>query len=622
MAVSHPCSFLFASSTSELDSRRQRILFTHWNAAVFLLSSAGITLLSLLLGLGMFPVGIFFDYFRNPVVFLLNWIPVLLLQLVLYGLSGRQWVSYLITSLFVLLLSAASFYKLRFRGEPVLFSDLMLIGAAAGVADDFDFMPNIRLILAALAIPLGTLFLLFFVKARPTRPVRLLMSLIPVLLSPPLWLKVYSDEDRYVETSLLSEHLLAKRWNEMVYVVNGSVYPFLYSITYAFDEPPANYSEKEARELLSAYPEADIPEDRKIDLLVFQLESFCDYTEFGIQGLQPGFYDLYHALEKESFTGDLLVNVIGGGTIDTERCFLTGSTYLFSYTAPSNSCVRVLRSQGYTTFFDHPHWSNFYNRKSVMSYLGFEHSRFRDDYYMDQVDQLEDYWMSDAFLFPEVIDQYLEHASKGEHVFSFTVTTQGHGGYLVVPYAGTELYWSVEGCSETAYNEVNTYFSKLADTQIQLSAAIDRLRDSPYPVAVLVYGDHQARLVSSDEFYDLSGMALKGHDLTSFRNAYTTRYLLWVNDAARELLEDDLRGEGPVTSPCFLMDIVFEKLGWRGSPYMQLSREVRSSLFAVNLNGFYITDDGPVYTLSEKDAALLHKLELTQFYLKESKPDN
>ena len=72
MAVSHPCSFLFASSTSELDSRRQRILFTLWNAAVFLLSSAGITLLSLLLGLGMFPVGIFFDYFRNPVVFLLN----------------------------------------------------------------------------------------------------------------------------------------------------------------------------------------------------------------------------------------------------------------------------------------------------------------------------------------------------------------------------------------------------------------------------------------------------------------------------------------------------------------------------------------------------------------------
>ena len=612
--------FLFASRAGDLESPKERRSFYIWNIAIFLLSSLGITLLSLLLGLGMFTVEFFFDYFRHPLILFLNWIPVILLQLAFFGITGRQWSAFLIASVFVLTASAISFYKLRFRNEPLLFSDIMLISAAAGVAEEFDFTPNVRIVLAAVSIPAGTLFLYSFAKARPTRTIRLIMSLGSVLISALLWFTVYSSDVIYKEKALSEDHLKAKRWNEMVFVTKGSVYPFLYSITYAFETPPEGYTEEEARAILAEYPEAEIPEDRRIDLLVFQLESFCDYTEFGIQGLQPGFYDLYHALE--SYTGDLIVNIIGGGTIDTERCFLTGSTKLFSYYGPTDSFVRMFRELGYKTFFDHTHSGIFYNRDNINEYLGFESFRNYDNYYMDQVDHLLDHWMSDSFLFPEVIDQYVEHAEQGENVFSFTVTTQGHGGYFKVPYEGPEVFWHVDGASEEAEKEINTYFSKLADTQVQLTAAFDRLRDLPYPVAVLVYGDHQPRLRNSEEFYHLSGLNMIGTDIETMRNTYTVRYLLWVNDAARELLGDDLVGEGPVTSPGFLMDIVFEQLGWRGSPFMQLEREVRQHIQAITINGFYITEEGAVFHLTEKESEMLRKLEYTQFYLKESVQEN
>ena len=604
-------TFPFARTAGELAGTGQRVSFFVWNIAALLISSAGITVLSLLLGLGMFEIQFFYDYFLYPRLFLVNWIPVLLLQTFLYGLTRRQWLAFLITGLIVLGASVGSFYKLRFRDEPLYFSDFFILGAALDVAGEFD------LTLTAAALPIGTLVLFFFAKGRPSLPVRLLLCLGCALAAGLLWVRIYSDEDFYQYGAINPDHIRAKLWNEQIFVSKGSVYPFLYSITYAIDSPPEGYPEEEAAALLDSYPEAEIPEERRVHLLVFQLESFCDYTQFDIQGLQPGFYDLYHALEAESYTGDLVVDIIGGGTINTERCFLTGSTRLFTYSAPSNSYVRLLRSLGYTALADHPHFAAFYSRLGANSYLGFESFRTRDNYYEEQISPLEDHWMSDSFLFPAVVDQFREHAAQGESVFSFTVTTQGHGGYLPTPGTSTEVFWDAAGCSEDTKTEVNIYLSKLADTQVHLSAAIEGLRNDPEPVAVLVYGDHQPRLVNCQEFYAAAGLNFNAETVEGMVNSYTTRYLLWVNEAARELLGGDLAGEAPTISPTFLMDVVFERLGWRGDAFMQLEREVRSRISVINDNGFYITSsNGVTGTLTEEESALLRKLEYAQFYMR------
>lgn len=609
-------SFTSARSDRDLTGKGQRVAFHVWNVSVLLLSSAGITVLSLLLGLGMYDVQFFFDYFRHPLIFLLNWVPVLLLQAALYGIVGRHWLAFLATALLVVTASAGSFYKLRFRSEPFLFSDLFILGDALDVAGDFDLTPNVRLVIAAICVPLGTLFLFFFAKGRPNRPVRLLLCLVSALAAWQLWARIYSDEDFYRNRAVSNDHLISWLWEEMVFVSKGSVYPFLHSITYAVETPPEAYSEAETEALLASYPEAEIPADRRVHLLVFQLESFCDYTEFGIQGLRPGFYDLFHALEAESFAGDLIVDVIGGGTIETERCFLTGTTRLFTYSAPSESFVRTLRSLGYMTLSDHPHSGSFYARVGVNSYLGFESFRSRENYYEEQCSRLTDHWMSDFFLFPEVLDQFDDYAAQGASVFSFTVTTQGHGGYVSLPNDVPEVFWDTEGCSDATKSEVNTYLSKIADTQIQLAAAIERLRRDPAPVAVLVYGDHQPLLSARDEFYDAAGLDYSGRTDESLLAGYTTRYLLWLNEAAREVIGSDLIGEGPTVSPGFLMGLVFEKLGWRGDAFMQLGQEVRAQIPVINGNGFYLTAEGLTDSLTANEAALLHRLDCAQYYMR------
>ncbi|MFQ8758872.1 MAG: hypothetical protein ACLSAF_04890 [Intestinimonas sp.] len=57
---------------------------------------------------------------------------------------------------------------------------------------------------------------------------------------------------------------LINRWSAtQVYTSKGFVYPFLYSVKSASDAPPDGYDEKRAQSILSAYEDADIPEEQR-----------------------------------------------------------------------------------------------------------------------------------------------------------------------------------------------------------------------------------------------------------------------------------------------------------------------------------------------------------------------
>ena len=115
----------------------------------------------------------------------------------------------------------------------------------------------------------------------------------------------------------------------------------------------AAYDEQTAAGYLSEYSDSDIPDDSKVNILALQLEAFSDFTTLGLDELEYIYAD-YHALEDESYTGDLITNIFAGGTVDTERCFLTGYTRLRDYRQNTNSYVWYLRQQGYTVNGSHP----------------------------------------------------------------------------------------------------------------------------------------------------------------------------------------------------------------------------------------------------------------------------
>ncbi len=586
-----------------------------WCLLLIVLSSQAITVLSLLLGLGLYDIQIFFDYFRHPIVFLVNWFPVLLLELFVVGVSGRCWLSYLTTSFVVLLSSIGSFYKIRFRGEPFVFSDLRIIGTALGVANEFDLTPNTRIILSVMAIILGTIFFLLAVREILAKSFRFFLVLVTLVAVPISWTRVYSNEDYYYNRVVSEDHIEVKTLASIESISKGSVYPFLFSMHKQIETPPYGYSEEEARTILEGFQYVNIPEEQKAHILVFQLESFCDLTEIGLDNLEPETYELLHRLKENSVSGILVTNTIGGGTINAERTFLTGDYNLEEYKEPAYSNIWYLRDQGYKTIANHPYSSRYYSRSSVNHNLGFERFWSMDDLYKE-VSELDNIWLSDYLLFPTVLDQLQSMRNKNEHVFSFTVTAQGHGGYSTEEYNGDVEYWHGVNCSQRVKNEVNNYLKIIVDTQRHIYSMLSQLEKEAEPVIVVLYGDHKP--IFTGNFYDELRINMDCSTLEGFNNYYATRYLIWANNDAKQLFSKDFIGEGPAISPCYLMTYLFDLLGWDGSPVMQLNRQLMKCVPVINTNGYYVEDGVYCTELSENTQALLSKMDRIQYYLRHS----
>lgn len=104
-------------------------------------------------------------------------------------------------------------------------------------------------------------------------------------------------------------------------------------------QKPDGYSARKAEDLLSAYPEADIPEGQRVNVIATMLESFSDLSVFGTVSdrfVQDPYAD-FHALQAESYTGTLISDTIGGGTINAERAFLTATPTRSPATAATRS---------------------------------------------------------------------------------------------------------------------------------------------------------------------------------------------------------------------------------------------------------------------------------------------
>ena len=81
---------------------------------------------------------IFLGYLRTREIFLLNWLPVVLLQMFLYALFNRQWAAFLLNGIVALGMSVGNYFKLIYRSDPFKFSDLTSVSAGLMVAGDDD----------------------------------------------------------------------------------------------------------------------------------------------------------------------------------------------------------------------------------------------------------------------------------------------------------------------------------------------------------------------------------------------------------------------------------------------------------------------------------------------------
>lgn len=168
-----------------------------WRTVFFLLSSLLLAAVSLNFAIGVYVWDVFIGYFRHPMIFLLNWLPVLLLQMLLLALCGRQWLAFLLNSVLTLLPAIGNFYKLKFRNDPFVFADISSIRAGLAVAGDYDLRITDRIVLSLVFVLAGTIVLALLVRGRTGRRGRIAALLLALASVLPLWRVAYSNDGLY-----------------------------------------------------------------------------------------------------------------------------------------------------------------------------------------------------------------------------------------------------------------------------------------------------------------------------------------------------------------------------------------------------------------------------------------
>lgn len=604
--------FLLQARPADELSTKRRVIFWLWNALLIAGAAAVLGLISLALAPATYGWDIFRDYFSHPALVTLNLLPVLALAGLFYGLTGRAWLAYVLTALPVLGLSFANYYKLAFRDDPVVAADLLLVSEAGKMAENYQLFLSAKLAAALVLAVLSVVLLALLAKGRPRFPRRGIvaaLAAVVMLASAP----TYASGNTYNDNASFA-HL--NQWSQThQYIARGLLYPFLYSIGDAIPSPPKGYSEREAAELLTRYEDGVIPEDKKVNIVGIMLEAFADFSVYDQIEFQQDAYAIYHALEAEGYSGTLLTNIFAGGTVNTERAFLTGyPSGDHDYRVNTPSYVWYLKSQGYQTSGDHPCFEWFYNRKNVNSFLGFDSYRFVENYYT----QFTDGGVAlDSIFMPELTASVLKQLEDDAPLFSFSVSYQGHGPY------NTDVCWwgkvddyiaNYDLDTESRYILAN-YFGSVLDTQRHLADMADAFRASDDPIVLVVFGDHKPWLGNGNSVYQALGIDLSQADKESFYAYWSTKYLIWANDAAKEALGTDLTGEGPTVSPCFLMNVLFEQLGWEGDAYMQAVEQCRQTLPVVHNSGSFLTAQGELAkALTEEDTLLARQLEYLAYY--------
>ena len=606
-------------------SLRRLLLHPAWTAVSLTVLGLCIGVLALMLGATAYvklpAKALFFSYFQQPSILLLNLLPGLLLIWLFYFLTRRPWAAFLLSWLPMTLIALVNYFKIRLRSDPLLAVDLRLAAEAGGIVGNYT-LDLTWLVWFALACGLlGTLFARAFIpKGKKGWKKRTIGSVTCLLLAAVLAPTVYLSPKTYEKTvnHIAIENRYINQWSDVeVFASKGVIYPFLHSFRDLIPTPPQGYNKQLAQAELGRYPDADIPADKKVSVMGIMLEAFCDLTDFPLAAAQPRVaqvYDRWHEFEAGSVHGDLLTNIFAGGTVDSEWGFLTGYSTHDEFRSPTAAYPWYFKDQGYQTFGSHPGYNWFYNRLNVNQYLGFDEYWFTENHYGDLVDPTAAIWNSDHVLVGELLEQLKERTEQGP-AFSFSVSYQNHGPYADTPTTGIEYMTPADtGMSEQSCNIWNNYLKGIDDTIDAMLVLRDGLEHMEEPVVLVLFGDHKPWGGNGNSAYTELGADFDLSTLRGFYDYYSTPYLIWANPAAKEALGNDFIGEGGDFSPCFLMTRLFDLCGWEGPGFMQLGRELREISPLLHVRGLYLREGELTQALPPDEAEAVGSFLCAQYF--------
>lgn len=555
------------------------------------LFSVGILGVTLVLSSAEFNELLFQSYLASPLLLFMNIIPIILVMTLLYFIFNTLWLSYLLTTILFVGGGLINKFKLTYRDDPFVFRDLKLFTESLQMSKQYSLTVDQMLLLSIIGLLLLTIVIKLFLNIKiPSKKIRVInIALMGVLAG--VFGSAYFDEEVY---ALVGDDTLINRWiGSQQFQSRGFVYPFLYSAKEAKESAPADYDEDQAVESLAAFNYQNIAADKKVNVISIMLEAYNDFSKFETVEIRDDVYQAFHDLQAQAISGDLVTNIFAGGTINTERAFLTGYYSNSDFYKPTNSHVWYMKEQGYTTETMHPITGSFYNRRNVNEFLGFDHF----DHYDNRFRYVQEPYLSDAAFFDVIIESFENSVAAGNPYFHFSTTYQNHGPYDTEAITTEEYLVNQEGYNAEDYNIFNNYLSGIKATNEAINKLITYFEQREEPVVVVLFGDHNPWLGVANSVYEMLGIDLDVSEVTGFKNYYTTPYVIWGNTAASAVTGNDFVAEGQDLSPNHLMTEVFEQMGWTGNEFMQYLKGLKEEI-PVNHSVFF--QENGDYVQSEK----------------------
>ncbi|MGN1336843.1 MAG: LTA synthase family protein [Candidatus Coprovivens sp.] len=529
-------------------------------------------------------------------LFILNFLPTFLFISLLTIITKRVHIAYVIDTFLLLLLGISNQTKLLYRDDVAKVSDLFLLKEASIMSTRYEIYIRDTTIVSII-----TIVIMFFIikKYIPKLQLKLKKHIISIILT----LLVCISVNTFVLHNKDIYNAVGNTDGINIWIdtrqsqIRGLVYPFTYSYTEMINIKPDGYNKKEVEEILNKYEYSNMKEKQKVNIIAIMLEAYQDVSKWEQIGIDESVYKEFHKIQKDSISGELVTNIFGGGTIDTERKFLTGYFYLTDFRSPNNSYAWYFKEQGYRVDAMHPIYGAFYNRNTVNENLGF------DEYYdyENRFSKLAGGWYAnDKIVFDEIIKEYEKYRDKEIPYFNFTVTYQNHGPYDDSDGAERDYFFEENNYNNSVYNITNSYLTGIKSTNEQLAYLVDYFDNEEEPTIIILFGDHNPYL-GEGGFEELGINMDLGTD-KGFDNYYKTPYIIHANDSAKEVFDKDFIGKGEDMSPNFLMSYVLDYCGIKGSDYNQYVTEyfkttkvINSYLYKNNNVYIRITNETPTF---------------------------
>ena len=556
-------------------------------------------------------------YSHNPFAVVRPWAQffnIVLFELItvlLFLLTGKLRTAHRIVYGAAMIYGIANSYVVRFRTNPIVPWDIFSWKTAASVADNYDFMPDTRMVVVTLVF-LAAIALFHFIKVKVTQFViwkRLIPSaLVVVALS--LFAGTLQQE------SFQNSHRLYNKLFTPVYMtdVDGMAVTFVMNLAYMSIDKPEHYSATEAQAVLDSYGvggamsenedpgAADEDTQKKEDLpniIVMMNESFSDLSVLGDFDTNEDYMPFIHSLEqgeKNTVTGMLNVSVCGGNTANTEFEFLTGNTMAFlpqgsiPYQQYINGDLKALpdylKTLGYQTIATHPYNASGWERDTVYPMLGFDESVFKDDYVNPQYVRQ---YISDESCVDKIIEFY-ENKEKDAPLFVFNVTMQNHGGYQD-QYGNFTPDISVKDSTNFSLQQ---YLSLVKLSDSALEHLISYFKEADEKTVIVFFGDHQPSDAVASTVLAKNGMSWNHLTEEQQKLRYQVPYVVWANyDIGEET--------GADTSVNYLAAEVLERAGVPLDEYRSYLLHLKSEYPVISAVRTVKADGSEVRASDEKD---------------------